>query len=259
MKTLIIFAFCVTTSLCFIKSATGNEIPNFNMDEALSPEDLQKLEELVAKEKDIWEKKKLQDVSSSAIIDEFLDRLLENVKVIIIKNGIDPTSLPDERVNIGIGHTDLTEGQLNDTSTIQRYEDATISYDEGSRQLTAEMVLRFEDLKFIYKYHTKVTIISMTGHLHGDIEHIHIHVKLGFDFNEYKMFVDSIDFKHTGDINITFSGNGAVDWIINAMSKVLTTILHDLILSIVKNIVESPINALVDAINKIFHPTSFIL
>jgi len=260
MKFLLIFSILFASALGLSNSVNKQYgLPNFDMDQELSPEDLKRLEKLLIKELEFVEHKKLNDVNINVLMNDYLDKILDNVRTLIIDNGFDPTSIPDLlNINFGIGHTDLTEGQLNDTSTLTRFENATLSYDNVSKQLIADMLLRFEDLKFIYHYHTMVTFISMTGHLHGDIEHVHINIRLGIDFAQYKVFVDTINFKHTGEIKLRFSGNAAIDWITNAMSWVLTGMLHDLILNIVKNIIADPINSVVEAINRIFHPEWFI-
>ncbi|XP_050309179.1 uncharacterized protein LOC126745390 [Anthonomus grandis grandis] len=256
MKGLAIFSVLLWASTAAaLVNRDEDGLPLFNMDRELTIDEMQELKELVAKELQLREEK-LNSVSYTCLINDFMDELLANVQTLILKNNLDPIYITDEMtIDIGIGKTTLSEGQLNDTHTIMRYENASLSYDTDTKQLVADMVLRFEDLKFIFKYHTKVGLISMTGHLHGDVEHIHIHVKMGFDFKSALMFVDSIDFKHTGSISLKVSGNALIDWITNAMSTVLTGILHNLILDIIKNMIASPIDTVVDLINQMLHPS----
>ncbi|CAG9769811.1 unnamed protein product [Ceutorhynchus assimilis] len=248
------FGFC--SSIAF--AINENEVRNFDFDRDLSPEELEELRGLVNKELNLHDLSKLQNTIIEVELNDYMDRLLSNVRELIIKNGIDPTSLPDQKIDIHVGKTKLTEGQLNDTSKIERYENATLSYNTDTQKLIAQMTIRFEDLKFIYKYHTKVTFISMTGHVHGNVKHVHINVQLGFDLKQGLLFVNSINFKHTGSITIKVSGNSLIDWITDAMSFVITGVLHDLILSTIKNIIANPINSIVETVNNFLHPTSFL-
>lgn len=258
MRRLLIFSLALASVFCSSIPINYDEVPNFDMDQVLSPEDLQRLKELVAKERQLLGHNELRDVIINVILNDYVDQIMANVQTLILESGLDPTDIPDLSVDIGIGTTDLSEGQLNDTSTIMRYEDATLSYDNVSKRLVAAMVIRFEDLKFIYKYHTKVTFISITGHITGEVQHIHINLNLGFDFDGWRVFVDKLDFQHTGDINVRVSGNDAIDWITNAMSWAITGILHNVILDIIKGVIADPINQIVDSINSILHPSSLI-
>lgn len=101
-------------------------------------------------------------------------------------------------MQIVVGSSTLTEGTLSKLATIERYENVTVVYDSLSKKLEVEFTLRWEDLQLVYKYHTQVTLISMTGHVTADVEHMKIHMKLGFDLDAYQISVESLDFKHTG-------------------------------------------------------------
>lgn len=92
----------------------------------------------------------------------------------------------------------MSHGNLTKLSTIERYHNVTVSYDPDDKKASIEFILRWEDLELIYKYHTKVVLISMTGHVTANVEHLKIHLKLGYDFNTNQITIDDLDFNHTG-------------------------------------------------------------
>ncbi|CAG9769812.1 unnamed protein product [Ceutorhynchus assimilis] len=185
----------------------------------------------------------------AANLNDYLDQLLPGINQAISKAGYDPKSLPDQSVSIVIGKSTLKEGTLSKLATIERYQNVTVSYDSDARKVAMDFILRWEDLQIIYKYHTKVAFVSITGHVTADVEHMKIHLKLGFDYNTNHITVDSLDFKHTGDISLKFSGHKIVDYITNAMTTVFTTLFHSLVLSEVKKITMDPVQDLVNTFN----------
>ncbi|CAG9768096.1 unnamed protein product [Ceutorhynchus assimilis] len=194
--TSIILAFHLR--IAFATNTIDDKLPNFHMDDELSAEEIENLKELVNREFKLQDLSKVQTPSEDVTLNDFIDKLLANVRRLIVDDGLDCTSLPDFAVNIGIGETKLTEGQLNDTSTIERRGNTVLSYNSDMKRLSLKMTLGFQDLKFIFKYYTKVTLFSITGNLHGAIKDIHINVQIGFDFNTELVYVDYIDFQNTG-------------------------------------------------------------
>ncbi|XP_066143906.1 uncharacterized protein [Euwallacea fornicatus] len=192
----------------------------------------------------------LQD-TDTATLNELIDEILPRFNAIIVEAGMDPAIMPDETIDVKIGSSHLTEGSLSNLATIQRYEDVTVSYDQDANKMDIEFILNWEDLLLTYKYHTKVPLISISGHVIGEVKHLKVHIKLGVDFNTYHLVVDALDFKHTGSIKLKFTGNGLVDWITNAMSAVFSTIFHNLILKIIKNVTMDPVEEIIAALNEI--------
>ncbi|ERL87320.1 uncharacterized protein LOC109534779 [Dendroctonus ponderosae] len=189
--------------------------------------------------------------SSEALLNDYLDLVLPDINSAISSAGFDPTSLPDEKINIGIGHVNLSQGNLTKLATIERYHNVTVSYDSDSKKVALEFILRWQDLELIYKFKSKVVLISSTGHVVANVEHLKIHLKLAFDLNLAQVEVQSLDFKHTGDIALTFTGVGVLDYIIDAMSNSFTGIFHNLILDMVKKVAMDPVEEIVEAINQI--------
>lgn len=53
-------------------------------------------------------------------------------------------------------------------------------------------------LQLIYKFKSKVLLISSTGHVVANVAHLKVHLKLAFDVGQAQIDVQSLDFKHTG-------------------------------------------------------------
>ncbi|XP_066258637.1 uncharacterized protein [Euwallacea similis] len=192
----------------------------------------------------------LQDIDT-ATLNDFVDLILPQVNKIILEAGMDPVTVPDETVDLKIGTSHLTEGNLTNLATIERYEDVTLSYDHDAKKLDIEFILTWQDIHLTYKYHTKVPLISISGHVIADVKNLKVHMKLGCDLNAYHIVIDGLDFKHTGTIKLKFKGNSLVDWITNAMTTVFSTIFHNLILNIVKKVAMDPMEEIVEVLNEI--------
>lgn len=127
--------------------------------------------------------------------------------------------------------------------------------------------------QFVFDYFMEVVVQKLTGELHGSVDHINMHVKLGFDFAKGLTFVDHMNFKNKGwvtaifpsqfpglnfeffrKIRIWLTGKGLADWISNAMTSTVTGLLHSLVLDIVRDSLRRPVSSVVDAVNQVLHP-----
>ncbi|XP_060517154.1 mitochondrial chaperone BCS1 isoform X3 [Cylas formicarius] len=94
-------------------------------------------------------------------INEYVDAIFEQLKSIIIRSGLDPTQLSDETLKLfPTGKITLTNGWLQDVSSLSRYDDAEISYNTKTRKATISLPINFKALLFTYNYHTKVLLDS---------------------------------------------------------------------------------------------------
>ncbi|ENN79565.1 hypothetical protein YQE_04027, partial [Dendroctonus ponderosae] len=148
-----------------------------------------------------------------------------------------------------IGQVNLTEGNLTNLATIERYHNATLSYDSDNDTLALEFILRWEDIELSYKFHSQVELISSTGHVVAKVEHLKIHLKLVADLELVHLEEDSMDFNQTGAITLTYTGVGLLDYILDAMSDTLTAVLHNYVLEKVREIVMDPVDDVIDAVN----------
>ncbi|KAH1004681.1 hypothetical protein HUJ05_005463 [Dendroctonus ponderosae] len=188
------------------------------------------------------------------IVNDYVDKLLENVQCLITNNNLDPTPMPSQDLDITIGQANITEGQLKGMSTIKRHGNAVLVYDSQSKQLRVDLILGFQDIKFVFDYFMEVVVQKLTGQLHGSVDQINMHVKLGFDFAKGLTFVDHINYKNKGKIRVWLTGKKLADWISNAMTSTVTGLLHNLVLDIVRDSLRRPVSSVVDAVNQVLHP-----
>lgn len=52
-------------------------------------------------------------------------------------------------------------------------------------------------------------------------------------------------------ISLKFSGNALRDWMVNIFTKLVTTVLHDLVMKIVQNVIILNIDEIIDFVNNI--------
>ncbi|XP_050309180.1 uncharacterized protein LOC126745391 [Anthonomus grandis grandis] len=186
-------------------------------------------------------KKLINDGDASGIfnieLNPLLDELLVNVKDALIRNGMDPMDLDDETLQLlGIvGSIKLTNGMLQDTSTVAREGDVVVSYNSNTKRLTFNLPLTFKVLLFTYKYTTRVTLLTISGDVQGKIDDVSMNLVVAFDANTKTFVLDDLSLKNSGKITVKFTGNGLVDWLTNAMTAVITTVLHPLIVAILES------------------------
>ncbi|CAH1117804.1 unnamed protein product [Phaedon cochleariae] len=221
--------------------------------ENLTFENLEDVEFAVSKE---LEEKLLAAVqgggSVTSVIDEYADEILKNVAELIISNGFDPVELPNATLNlIPTGHIFMTEGWLQDLSTISRFENVTSTYKSSERLLIVALPLKFDALLFTYKYHTEVLLLNLRGDVNGKLEKVKMRITLQFDFNTYKAELSQFDMSDTGKLSVEFSGLGLIDWVTNSMTSVVSLFLHPIIIAIINSIVKAPLKAIVEAVNEI--------
>ncbi|CAG9829933.1 unnamed protein product [Diabrotica balteata] len=190
----------------------------------------------------------------TAVLDEFIDKVLENVGNYLINYGYDPCQIPDTVLNLPItGTITLKKGWLRDLAMIKRYKDTEVVYSSEEKKLKMIFSLQFEVLQFAYHYITHYLLFTIEGEVEGKVENVIIQAALSFDFNTYNATLTNFDIMNSGSIDIHFSGHDWIDWLTNAMTAVITTFLHPLILSKIQNIFKGTLCGLVDAVNEIIH------
>lgn len=194
-------------------------------------------------------------------ITDYALEILHNVASFIVRKGYDPMELSDEYLNLLVGSLSLNNGWLQDLSTVTFSDDVIVKYSRDSKILDLTLPLAFKTLLIDYDYKaTAVLIFSLTGTVNAKVSDLKLDLHMGFNFSEYHAFVDNLDVKNSGKIDLTFTGLGLLDWIIDMMSSALTTLFHTLILSIADLVIYIPVQSVVNAINDgidgLLHPNS---
>jgi len=254
MKLLILFLTIIAIS--YGKPALNNELQvcepkklDFKLNELGSEESLNKFLDAL--------KKFARDGSPSDIVNfamnPFIDEELADLRSVIIRGGMDPLELEDETLQFLagiIGSIKLTSGWLQDISTIARNGDVIITYNSATKRITFSVPLSFKVLLFTYKYLTRVTLLSISGDVQGKIDDVRMNLLLTYDANLQSFVLDGLSMKNSGKVTVKFTGNNLVDWITNAMTSVITTVLHPIIVAILQSNVKSIGYGIVDAMNE---------
>ncbi|XP_060517351.1 uncharacterized protein LOC132696509 [Cylas formicarius] len=194
-----------------------------------------------------------------AQMNNYTDQILGNVKKLIVEAGLDPMELSQEVLGLPpLGSVTLSNGWLQETSTISRYNDVIISYNSETKIMQLTLPLSFKTLLATYDYHAQALLLGVSGKVNVKITNARMDLTMGFNFKTYHAFVDKADVRDTGSISLQFTGNGLVDWLIDLMSGVITTFFKGIILTIVDLVIAHPIQDAVgqinDVIDSILHP-----
>ncbi|KAJ8918297.1 hypothetical protein NQ315_014167 [Exocentrus adspersus] len=187
----------------------------------------------------------------TAVINDYADLIFENVQKCLIRNGLDPVEMPDQSLKLfPTGTINLTKGWLEDASTIERYKDVVITYKSSLKKLSCVVPVKFHSLMFTYKYHTEVFFLNSAGDTQGKVTNVRANIKFSFDFEKYEASLDSLDITDTGNISLTFSRNGLIDWITNFITTSVSLVLHPIIIRIIQFVVKGKVNNVMVLVNE---------
>ncbi|KAJ8956943.1 hypothetical protein NQ318_014362 [Aromia moschata] len=197
-----------------------------------------------------------------AKLNDFIDQVFENLKQKVQNSSTNTLSLPNLSLQLDNngGYLNLSNGLLEDIFYLKRNGDVEIEYNFDENILNLTLPIQLDDVKYHFNYATKVVLLDVVGGLHGSIKNLKIDISLRFDLNTYKATLDHYDMNNTGTITISFTGNPVVDWLVDAISAVITTVLHPLIVDILQKAISGIITNILATINDtldgIFNPTT---
>ncbi|XP_044020665.1 uncharacterized protein LOC122860764 isoform X1 [Aphidius gifuensis] len=170
-------------------------------------------------------------------LNEVFDRMLPKIREDIIKNGLDPLSLPDEYLRTtkipGLrGKIHLQKGWAQEASTIKRTGDVIVQY--GGKKLNFDFALGFDTLDITYAYTLKYLLYKRKGDFHGQFHNVKLKVYGFIDFTTYQVTLKYFDLVHVGKFSLKLEGHLA-DHLLNVLTKLFTTFSRD---SVLKNIEE---------------------
>jgi len=193
-----------------------------------------------------------------AIVNDYADKILTNVQNLMVTKGFDPMQLPDVRTGFWkvilfinyTGEISLTKGWLQDAATVYRGGDAVVTYHPSTHKLEVSVPLAFKDLMFNFDYSATFMHLGPRGGVEGKVSKVKIDFVLGIDFAGYNASIEEFNIDR-GHIDLKFTGNFLVDWIVNLFTDVVTFVLNPLIIGIVSGIIRSGLEAVVNEINAI--------
>eukprot|EP00091_Calanus_sinicus_P004556 TRINITY_DN1489_c0_g1_i11.p1 TRINITY_DN1489_c0_g1~~TRINITY_DN1489_c0_g1_i11.p1 ORF type:complete len:229 (-),score=61.07 TRINITY_DN1489_c0_g1_i11:106-792(-) len=185
--------------------------------------------------------------------DDYIDKILENLRNVIIENNMDPMELPPLDTGfsdtiLGItwhGSAHLNNGHFWGLSTLARTGDTSFTVEGEKARLTAY-----------------IGITGASAHYDASAEFMGITVGAGVtaDISDIQIFLDAemvltggsglqlTDFKisHLGHISVDVSGLGPLDWILEILVDFVDTFLKDWIVSLVEGPLKDLIQGLLD-------------
>ncbi|CAG9853627.1 unnamed protein product [Phyllotreta striolata] len=187
----------------------------------------------------------------TAIVNDYVDKLLPNIAKFAIKHELDPAPLGNIVQNFLVAKINLSDGQLHGISGIERNGDVMVSYSNiNDNRLSLQLPLKFSNLSFTYNYDIQVLIPHIIGELEGVIENFKFYLELEFDFKNFKASIAELKTTDSGHISFITHGN-ITDFIFNILSQFVTTILHPLIQGIIEGIIKGVANNIVNDVNEI--------
>lgn len=124
-----------------------------------------------------------------------------------------------------MGDLTLSQGWLQDTSTIGRYDDVIVTYDRQTKKYTLSVPLLFDSLEvknkalntlgkiiliyffqFTYDYKVQVLLLSYSGGIIGKVKDLRIYTTLTFDFNNYQASLEKFDLTNSGYVILFIKG-----------------------------------------------------
>ncbi|CAH1999267.1 unnamed protein product [Acanthoscelides obtectus] len=195
----------------------------------------------------------------TAIVDEYTDKLFNNVHNFAIKTGLDPTPLQNISQKFLTERVTLNHGFLHGISTLQRLKTAKLEYSHDKRVLTVQFPIVFSNLSFTYDYELTFVLIKHTGGMTGKIKNFTMDLVLQFDFKTYHAALLKASVLRTGSITLTFQKN-IVDIVLNIMSNFVTLILKPILVVAIQGIVAVVAGKLVTVTNQVIdhliHPNA---
>nr|XP_023018154.1 uncharacterized protein LOC111507129 isoform X2 [Leptinotarsa decemlineata] len=164
----------------------------------------------------------------TANINNYADKIFEKVRRILRDHNFDSQSLPDVSFKIVKSKVQLSQGMLQDLTTMERGGDVDLSFVESSDVITLSLPIEFEELEFSYHFHTKI-IFSIS-------------------FKLVECNVNSI-----GKISVKFTGHKAIVWLINGITKVIVPFVKGKVTRIVEDMEQSILGEVVSKLNEIMH------
>nr|XP_015835604.1 PREDICTED: uncharacterized protein LOC103312896 [Tribolium castaneum] len=197
---------------------------------------------------------------TEAILNEYADKIFQNIQNLMIHGGFDPIEMPDMHTGFNYtliityhGELDLTHGWLSDLSTIHRSGDVVVSYSSNTKYLEITVPIAFDDLQFTYDYSAKIMGLGPTGGIEGKANSVGVRVKIGFNVETLEASLDEFSITNSGRITFHFNGNALIDWLLNLLTDVTTILLKRVILLVVENVIKGGLSAAIDAINEVIN------
>merc|ERR1712055_1231649 len=192
---------------------------------------------------------KVRDPSS----DEYIDKILENLRNLVIEENMDPMDLPDLETGfsdtiLGItwhGSAKLKNGHFWGLSTLARTGDTSFTVEGDKARLTA--YIGIQGASAHYDASAEFMGISVSARATADISDLQIFLDAemvltggsGLQLTDFQI-------SHLGNISIDIDGLGPLDWILETVVDFVDTFLKDWLVELVEGPLKDLIQGLLD-------------
>ncbi|CAG0899755.1 unnamed protein product [Cyprideis torosa] len=197
---------------------------------------------------------------------EYVDRIMENVRALILANGWDNFDLPDQIAEfsetvLGItwhGSATMTQGFLNGLETISRAGDAALELiGEGINIRTS---LGFNDLFGGYRMRVEFMGIGLTAYAEVTIRTLEFYldatVTIGDETTPTQAIINEFKIGNPGYISINITGLGPLNFILELLGGIILNIFDGLIVGAISDNLQNLLQEILDNLTQ--PPTQFL-
>ncbi|EZA58413.1 hypothetical protein X777_01370 [Ooceraea biroi] len=147
----------------------------------------------------------------------------------------------------------LYSGILKYLSVLERYGDATLTYDGRILKMDVGFVFKF--LQVTYNYILKMGLFDLNGRILATTKDVRSKISVMFNTTEYTLGLNKLEIQTPGRIKVILKNkNGGTDWINTAIANIIIPFLQSTITSNVQIQATNAIRMYFNEINRIIVP-----
>ena len=187
--------------------------------------------------------------------DEYIDQVLENARELILANGLDPADLPGGSVSfhqtIGFiefkGKAELKDGRFEGLSSIARNGDTAFNFDPANNKLGLSANIGIGKGKAHYKASASIAGVGVSATADATVDHVNIFFEAEMCLTEgCSLQLTKFDIKDIGNIDVSFSGLGPLDWILDLVVNLAANLISDFLADIFEGDIQGIIQGVLD-------------
>ncbi|XP_045624922.1 mite allergen Lep d 7 [Procambarus clarkii] len=190
-------------------------------------------------------------------LNHYLDLMLDNLEVLIIENGLDPTPLPNGTVGfsdvvLGVtwqGEAAVYDGSLRGLSSIYRTGDAEFLHDGNGFINGISANLGLGDMEAHYTLLAEFMDLGPVADVVVDINGASIYFEASLDRTTCHFHVSIMEVTDIGHISVNITGLGLLDWIVEIVVDLVVNIIKGFIKDTVEGVILNLTNQVLDGLD----------
>lgn len=123
--------------------------------------------------------------------------------------------------------------------------------------LNLRIPVAFNTMNINYDYKASIMNIGPHGGVEGKIHGMNVFVDITVDTINAEINLQDFQITNAGSVNINFSGNPLVDWLVNVLTRLTTKLLHNVVINVVEKRVRNLVQNTLNEFNDKIHPNTF--